>query len=146
MCGRQNSPNSSNYSEFNSMPDVISLQEVTREAYDILRGELGKLIEFTTKIGIVMLFFKRLTAKWIRRIELPSNGGRFLLCARGSVGDEFEDFFVLSSHFESMKAKYLRREQLKVTDKELRNMPNGRWVLCGDFNFCSYRHHQTEED
>lgn len=42
---------------------------------------------------------------------------------------------VPSSHSESMKSKYLRREQLKVTGNELRNMPNDRWVLCGDFNF-----------
>jgi endonuclease/exonuclease/phosphatase family metal-dependent hydrolase len=124
-------------------PDIACLQEVTAESYSILLKELEERYDFSPLCEERSYFATMMVAKryssHFHTVRMPSEMGRFLLVGRvrmSQVGAE--DLVVVTSHFESMSSRPLRRRQLAIAAETLREFP-GRWVLCGDFNFCSYQ-------
>ncbi|CUG87878.1 endonuclease/exonuclease/phosphatase, putative [Bodo saltans] len=123
-------------------PDVVCLQEVTAESYSILLNELDGY-EFSPLYEERSYFATMIVAKryasHFHTVRTPSEMGRFLLVGRVRLSQaSSEDLIVVTSHFESLSSRPLRRKQLSIAAETLNNFP-GRWILCGDFNFCSYQ-------
>lgn len=122
-------------------PDILCLQEVTPDSYAILLRELTQY-EFSPLPEDRSYFAAMLVHRDIRctfeNVRFPSEMGRSLLLSRIQLGDGLEDLLVATSHFESMSSRPLRRVQLQIAGNALRERA-GRWILCGDFNFCSYQ-------
>ena len=69
----------------------------------------------------------------------PTRMARKLLVTRIAVtGDEF---LVGNVHLESLDSRALREQQLGICGTVLNSAPHS--ILCGDFNFCSYRNYMN---
>lgn len=129
------------------VPDVVCLQEVTPQSYNILRERLEHAYTFSLPFKqryFVSMMVHRRHRPMFDDVRMPSEMGRSLLVGYIHLSSKADtvrsscDLVVATSHFESLSSRPLRRRQLEVAAALLRNFP-GRWVLCGDFNFCSYQ-------
>jgi endonuclease/exonuclease/phosphatase family metal-dependent hydrolase len=124
-------------------PDVICLQEVLPKTipmimhqswyseYDISDPGTGQSVE---PYGVVLLVKKKLHAKF-KVHPFPTEMARQLLTAE--ITKDGETILVGTVHLESLNYHNVREQQLEVCQKVFRNYKNV--ILCGDFNFCSYR-------
>lgn len=115
-------------------PDVICLQEVTKELLDVLidapwitRGYTVSDIELFQTYDVVIL--SRLPIKKLSSLPLPTQMGRRLLVAELACG-----LSIGTVHLESMKqSTHPRAAQLRAIQPALAAL--GDAVLCGDMNF-----------
>ena len=126
-----------------SRADVICLQEVTQPAHEMLQLDerLASLYAFSFPLQppagkqrswyYALMLVRRELNPVFQSIDFPSEVQRQLIVA--TIGE----MAIATAHFESMDSRRLRREQLVCTSKVLTHFP--AWVLCGDFNFCSYQ-------
>lgn len=124
-------------------PDVILLQEVTpyfiqilqkqswMEGYDCSDDFSSHTVD---PYGVLTLTKKSLQCKF-RFVPLPSNMGRKLLICR-TTNLEL-NLTIGNIHLESLANSVIRERQLQVCAETL--MEDANWILCGDYNFCSYR-------
>lgn len=132
--------------------DFVCLQEVTprgaqifksdarlKELYDVNKHSVGRY-------GVLLLAKKRWKAKF-KETGFPSDMGRVLLSAIVNLDDgegaEPQQMIVSTAHFESLSSHSLREEQMEVANRVQKDYTNA--VLCGDFNFCSYRNFDLEK-
>eukprot|EP00732_Lithocolla_globosa_P006143 Lithocolla_globosa_v1_NODE_6931_length_1013_cov_199.186848.p1 type:complete len:298 gc:universal NODE_6931_length_1013_cov_199.186848:961-68(-) len=127
-------------------PDVICLQEVTnsfllklqqdkwvKEHYFVsdINGKSTNLL----KNGYGELVLTKLLPSRFDCIEFPTMMGRKLIAVEFQL--DGEPFTVGCVHLESLNTKKVRKSQLEICQKVFSSSPNA--ILCGDFNFCSYR-------
>lgn len=128
-------------------PDFVCLQEVTpsllkqiqssewvEQEYDVSNNSIRSY-------GVLLLSRKGLSCTF-KEVPLPTNQGRSLLCAEAKLKSG-EKVAIATVHLESLHAPRMRRRQLAICDRALSRGPDTR-VLCGDFNFCSYRNFNPE--
>jgi endonuclease/exonuclease/phosphatase family metal-dependent hydrolase len=137
-----------------SNADFICLQEVLLEFVVLLtqHNQLARdyIISTTTKwktsYGVVILAKRELQASF-SYYDLPTTFGRTLVVAEACIQlptCKPVTVRVATAHFESMANQLLRQEQLQIAAQVL-NQPAKTGgcaveaILCGDFNFCSYR-------
>jgi hypothetical protein len=123
--------------------DVVCLQEVTPRfifqlrdqswltKYDVSDDLQGSSVG---SYGIVMLCKKELSAAY-KFTRFPSGMGRSLLSTRLLLRGA--EFCVGTVHLESLNNASLRKQQLEICRDTLDTYDYA--VLCGDFNFCSFR-------
>lgn len=115
-------------------PDVICLQEVTKELLDVVielpwieRAYTLSDIELLQGYDVVML--SRLPVRRFSTLSLPTTMGRRLLVAELACG-----LSIGTIHLESMKtSQHARAIQLQLIQPALAAL--GDAVLCGDMNF-----------
>jgi len=124
-------------------PDVICLQEVLPsflpplcqspwcDQYDMSDDGSGSSLG---SYGVLTLCKKKLHATF-RWHPFPTRMGRQLLCAEMVLLGT--PTLIGNVHLESLANHPTREEQLKVCQRQLEPFDNA--ILCGDFNFCSYR-------
>ena len=138
--------------------DVVCLQEMTHWSKEIFEKHkaLASNYEFSFDIqgryGIGMLVRKGIRVEKFQVTNMRSYMGRNLLhCV---VMKNSKRIHIATAHFESLSNAKLRREQLK-TANEVASSYKKPWIpsilssvkgcsasiLCGDFNFCSYRNY-----
>ena len=126
--------------------DFVCLQEVTpraaemfkkdarlKEMYDVNKHSVGRY-------GVLLLVQKHWHAKFHEN-EFPTNMGRVLLSATVETKlkgqQETKEMVVSTVHLESLNNHPIREEQMGIANKAQLDFENA--ILCGDFNFCSYR-------
>ncbi|CAM9598990.1 unnamed protein product, partial [Heterosigma akashiwo] len=123
-------------------PDVACFQEVVplfistvyntpefSELYDISDDGSGASIR---PYGVLMMVKKSHAAQF-EFYDMPTNMGRRLLVADLPI----YNMKIGTVHLESLNQHRLREQQLILSKRALRSRENA--ILCGDFNFCSYR-------
>ena len=130
-------------------PDIVCLQEVTPWGLDILkRQEVLKMIYTFSpysvgRYGVVVLVKRSFGGTpEFRQVELPTRMGRTLVSVEFLINGE--KLLVCTAHFESLSNREVRREQLLAAARAMAGYPSA--MLMGDFNFCSYRNFQGDED
>lgn len=126
-------------------PDIICFQEVTpsfvsmldaasdiRDDYSLSDHELDRY-----PYGNMMLAKKGIDISF-QFIPLPSEMGRKMLLAEATWTDGTR-IGVGNVHLESLSSRPVREQQLQVCERVLRDYDMS--ILCGDFNFCSYRNY-----
>eukprot|EP00943_MAST-04B_sp_MAST-4B-sp1_P002179 g2179.t1 len=126
-----------------SNADVINLQEVTPWSEEMIKKH-PQLIEIYSissnaigRYGVLQLALKTRHPTF-KTISMPTNMGRDLLAVQVFVGDN-KPVLVCGAHFESLSSAPVRKEQLQVASQTMKDFSNS--ILCGDFNFCSYRNY-----
>lgn len=89
------------------------------------------------RYGVMMLTRKELAPMYTWVDFDMSRMGRKLLCAQISLPNE-ECLTVGTVHLESLNTQRVREAQLEICRD---NLPRGKSVLVGDFNFCSERNY-----
>lgn len=129
-------------------PDVICFQEVTppfvsmldasdiRDDYCLSDHELDRY-----PYGNMILAKKCIDVSF-QFISLPSQMGRKMLLAEATWTDGTR-IGVGNVHLESLSSRPVREQQLQVCEQVLRDYDLS--ILCGDFNFCSYRNYNCIE-
>ena len=126
-----------------SHADVICLQEVTAWSHELITTHptLSHLYEFSNnpmgRYGVLALALKSRHPTF-QTIAMPTCMGRDLLAVQIVVGENIP-CLVCTAHFESLASAPVRKEQLQVAASLMHPCANS--VLCGDFNFCSYRNY-----
>ena len=127
--------------------DVVCLQEMTRWSRDIftqhniLKSNYDFCFDIRGRYGIAMLTKKGIREGKFQVTEMKSRMGRNLLhCV---VSFNSKRIHVATAHFESLSNANLRREQLKTANDVASSFRKSctASILCGDFNFCSYRNY-----
>jgi endonuclease/exonuclease/phosphatase family metal-dependent hydrolase len=134
-----------------AVPDVICLQEVTPESFEILHTAFQRSYRFSdpppNRGYFTTMMVRSEYPTTFSNVGFPSEMGRSLLvgeiklCCDAELGgddDRSADIMIATSHFESLSSRPLRRCQLEIAATRLKTFL-GRWILCGDFNFCSYQ-------
>lgn len=138
-------------------PDVVCLQEVRGDTFNILRRhkQLQELYQCSApprgSSYFVCMMVRKAHRAVFKEYPLESTMGRTLLTCQlyASQGDQPQtaemlttpDLMIATSHFESLDSKRTRRKQLEVASEVVQCFPD-RWLLCGDFNFCSYQNYR----
>ena len=128
-------------------PDIICLQEVTEAFLEPLRESSWIHSEYLCSdsdfrggtlgaYGVLMLC-KRSLCPSFHWHHLPSNMGRSLLVSKCTM-ENGREVCVGTVHLESLDNQTTREKQLRVCEGVL---PAGSSILCGDFNFCSFRNY-----
>ena len=135
----------------NLNPDIICLQEVTYEYLTYLQDQSWikayassdeKLDGKTFRnYGNIMLVKRELSPSFSFQF-FPTNMGRKLVIAKIPIENDY--FYAATVHLESLDNQFFREKQLEVCSKFL--SPNTTNILCGDFNFCSYRNFFMPKD
>eukprot|EP00638_Chattonella_subsalsa_P018192 CAMPEP_0117877244 /NCGR_PEP_ID=MMETSP0950-20121206/14081_1 /TAXON_ID=44440 /ORGANISM="Chattonella subsalsa, Strain CCMP2191" /LENGTH=295 /DNA_ID=CAMNT_0005731207 /DNA_START=26 /DNA_END=913 /DNA_ORIENTATION=+ len=123
-------------------PDVMCFQEVLPN-FITLAMEIPQLLEeyefsddgsgiTVEPYGVLMLVKKKYLPTFLFH-DMPSYMDRKLLTAKLGTND----VLIGTVHLESLNQHQLREAQLRVAKEALRRCENS--ILCGDFNFCSYR-------
>jgi len=134
--------------------DVICLQEVTHWSKELLTQNdtrLSTQYDVSTnalgRYGILMLTKKDLLPEY-RTVEMPTMMGRDLLAVRIHLGNH-QKAAIFSAHFESLASSSLRKEQILCAKTSMLSVPGlakgKNTILCGDFNFCSYRNFNRDD-
>jgi len=117
--------------------DFICFQEATHEFRTLISKdeEINKMYDISKTCGAnwyycMTLVKKNLNAKFSEKHFKSSRMGRWLLVATASVSEL--QIKVGNVHLESLNAARERREQLIVSNKELKGGDCS--ILCGDFN------------
>lgn len=125
--------------------DVCCLQEVTHWSKDIIesdpyiRGKYDMIFSINGRYGCAMLVSKeRKGGETFRVHPLPTHMGRDLISCEIKIGSA-QKICIATGHFESLSNRKVRREQLKETARLMK--PYDHSIVCGDFNFCSYRNY-----
>jgi len=125
-------------------PDIICFQEVTppfvsmldasgiRDDYRLSDHELDRY-----SYGNMILARKNIDVSF-QFISLPSQMGRTMLLAEATWTDGTK-VGLGNVHLESLSSRQVREKQLQMCEQVLRNYDFS--ILCGDFNFCSYRNY-----
>lgn len=125
-------------------PDIICFQEVTppfvsmldasgiRDDYRLSDHELDRY-----SYGNMILAKKNIDVSF-QFISLPSQMGRTMLLAEATWTDGTR-VGLGNVHLESLSSRPVREQQLQMCEQILRNYDFS--ILCGDFNFCSYRNY-----
>ena len=125
--------------------DIICFQEVTPPLIAMIR-EQGWLTRYDCSdhhldgrsvlpYGVMTLCKRNLSARF-SEIPFPTNMYRKLLLTEICCGDG-QSFCIGNVHLESLDNPSLRQQQLAICKQNLDQFDTS--VLCGDFNFCSYR-------
>jgi endonuclease/exonuclease/phosphatase family metal-dependent hydrolase len=142
--------------------DVICLQEVIDPSFEAIRTAFDseydispkpdpKMLGYISSYYTIMLVKKGLSATF-KFHPLPSSMERYLLWADFAVATPTQprlNVRVCNVHLESMNSASNRAEQLATASLFLQpgqslhadTSPIHVAVLCGDFNFCSYRNY-----
>jgi endonuclease/exonuclease/phosphatase family metal-dependent hydrolase len=136
-----------------SNADFICLQEVLLEFIVLLQQESEYLSRMYTisstsrwkaHYGVVILAKRELRPSF-RYYDLPTGFGRTLVVAEVNteVSSTKIAVRVATAHFESLANHFLRQKQLQIA-AEVLGLPHEEAksveaILCGDFNFCSFR-------
>lgn len=128
-------------------PDVICLQEVTPHflqllqlesffsAYESSENIIGPTIN---RYGVLTLCKRDLQPQFISQPYRNTEMGRSLLISEVTVNDSRVS--VCTTHLESLDSASYRRDQLLQCRSIFSGLPSEQpIILCGDFNFCSYR-------
>ena len=127
--------------------DVICLQEVTHWSKDIIVGDKDLSDEYELRFdvlgryGTAILIKKKIFVEESFCVtEIPTRMGRTLLhCMVRTVAGLVH---VATAHFESLSSKDIRRKQLAKASEVAKSCASCvAHVICGDFNFCSYRNY-----
>lgn len=129
-------------------PDIVCLQEVTKDFIVKCLSSWKYLSEYIcsdnldgSSIGhydVMMLCKKKFRASF-ERVPFPTSMGRDLLFSR-----LFEDKLAVGTvHLESLNSHDVREEQMEICRRALGKYPSV--ILCGDFNFCSYRNYDIRK-
>ena len=74
--------------------------------------------------------------------EMPTHMGRSILSVKVRPPSlQKRAVHVSTAHFESLSSATVREQQLKVYARMAAKEAEGPSILCGDFNFCSYRNY-----
>lgn len=125
-------------------PDVICFQEVTPnmvrdhimpcssllDKYQMSDDGSGNSV---APYGVLMLCKKELNASFTY-CDFPTNMCRKLLYSKFNLGRSIS---LGTVHLESLNSQSYRENQLEICEGEFHSAANA--ILCGDFNFCSYR-------
>lgn len=135
--------------------DVICLQEVTPWSELIFRSNKALASKYyfsrnhIRRYGVLMLSCKAITKSEdaINVHKLTTRMGRDLLSVEVDLpGPATENkILVCTAHFESLSAADLRRRQLMEAAEVMNHSKFSQSILCGDFNFCSYRNFNFRE-
>ena len=125
--------------------DVVCLQEMTRWSQEIftehkiLKSNYDFVFDIQGRYGIAMLTRKGMREGHFQLTKMHSRMGRNLLHCVVSLNSK--RVHVATAHFESLSNAKLRREQVKQANDVASSFRKScvASVLCGDFNFCSYR-------
>lgn len=126
-----------------SNADVINLQEVTAWSEEMIKTHPQLMEKYFVssnvvgRYGVLQLALKTRHPTFTT-ISMPTNMGRDLLAVQVFVGDN-KPVLVCGAHFESLSSAPIRKEQLQVASITMKDFSNS--ILCGDFNFCSYRNY-----
>ena len=126
-----------------SNADVINLQEVTAWSEEMIKTHPQLMEKYFVssnavgRYGVLQLALKTRHPTFTT-IAMPTNMGRDLLAVQVFVGDN-KPVLVCGAHFESLSSAPIRKEQLQVASITMKDFSNS--ILCGDFNFCSYRNY-----
>lgn len=124
-------------------PDVVCFQEATPRFIEHLNEtNLLNIYDWSDDgsgsslghYGVLMLCKKELNATFTT-VEFDTNMGRKLLYTSFNINGE--NIAVGTVHLESLNNHSFRVKQLQVCNTQLSSFANA--ILCGDFNFCSYR-------
>ena len=125
-------------------PDIVCLQEVTPYFVEQLKlwPEILKFYSFSDQLdsasiipyGVAVLCRKSLSPEF-KFVALPTNMYRKLLITDFQIDKQM--FTIGTVHLESLNNQKMREEQLVICSQQLNSRPFS--LLCGDFNFCSYR-------
>mmetsp|Transcript_30097 Transcript_30097/g.39628 ORF Transcript_30097/g.39628 Transcript_30097/m.39628 type:complete len:302 (+) Transcript_30097:139-1044(+) len=123
-------------------PDVICFQEVVPDFIRLAMNTPGLLEEYeisddgsgssVSPYGVLMMVKNNLKPEFAFH-EMATNMYRQLLTAKLGA----QDVFVGTVHLESLNQHPYREAQLQLAKDVLDQCENS--ILCGDFNFCSYR-------
>jgi len=130
-------------------PDFICFQEVTQPFVSILgASDIRDDYHFSDHeldrypYGNMILVKKCLDVSF-QFISLPTQMGRKMLLAEATWIDGTR-VGVGNVHLESLTNRHVREQQLYVCERVLRDYDLS--ILCGDFNFCSYRNYIESDD
>lgn len=133
-------------------PDVICFQEVTPGFIHYVKASTI-LQDYTCSddmsassvlpYGVMTLARKELRASF-HFIPFPSMMSRKLLIA--DIPDWRGHIQVGNVHLESLANHPTREAQLQICADRMRDHAPSLYVLCGDFNFCSYRNFYGDEE
>eukprot|EP01038_Epipyxis_sp_PR26KG_P009614 gene9614-12946_t len=139
-------------------PDFICFQEVTTGFIDALKHSALLMNDYSCSdenldgstvepYGVLILTKRSINAKFCF-YPMPSRMERKLLTATcefstSEIGKSAA-FCIGTVHLESLNSANLRKEQLQICNQILSNYENS--ILCGDFNFCSYRNFDLNSD
>ena len=125
--------------------DVVCLQELTHWSMEIFRDALTATHHVSHwgeqgAYGVAMFVKKTLVsdATPFTLHRIPTGMGRFLLST------VVHGVLVCTCHFESLAQAPTRKQQLEAYARLAESMPGSPCVLCGDFNFCSYRNYSGQ--
>ena len=118
-----------------------SVMQVNLKCMSLLDHELGG--GTIGDYGVLMLVKRQLQPQF-KLVDIPSRMGRKLLTAAVTLPSLTADAPALQAcfatvHLESLSNADLRRSQLAVAERTLSQFHQA--VLCGDFNFCSYKNY-----
>lgn len=124
-------------------PDVICLQEVTYPFFQLMTTSSPWLTDyeispysFIKAPYCTLTLCKKEHSPRFHRVSFPSHMGRDLLLTE-LVTANGQPLHIGNVHLESLAATSTREAQLKICYE---NLPATNSILCGDFNFCSYRY------
>jgi tyrosyl-DNA phosphodiesterase 2 len=122
------------------MPDIVCMQEVLPNKYDMLKTELFQMLPYSypssisTRYGCAIFSKHPFTAS--KTIMLPSNMSRHVIITRVDVNNL--PIVIVNTHFESIFEQHnqLKLDQFKIVSKIMEDIQaNGRNViLCSDTN------------
>ncbi len=129
-----------------NLPDVACFQEVTMEFIQKVNSNqvLSELYYSSDRngntiqrYGVLTLAKKELQPKFVFHTFPTEMGRKLLLTELNDFGEN--RVCVGNVHLESLSNETLRAKQLKVCCTVFKNYQS--YILCGDFNFCSYRNY-----
>ena len=133
----------------NHKPDVVCLQEVTNKFINQLRIDYSDIlseycfsdsnVDSATVIpyGVATLCKRELFPTFSFEY-FPTKMYRKLLVTEFMIGKV--PFKIGTVHLESLNNQATREQQLKVCSKRFEDVEDNTFsIICGDFNFCSYR-------
>ena len=143
-------------------PTVICLQEVLNDLVTLLKDDpwvrqnyLISSRSLPSYACMMLLSIPHCLSPTLERTELHSGMNRELLTATFSLPtpaapSPASRIMVTTSHFESLSFRDVRRHQLSTFRQRFEHFlstaqPPALAVLCGDFNFCSYRAWSAED-